>query len=59
MVKGLPMRKPLKTIIFLIAFLLILPTLSLAGQFKVTRVYDGDTIKAKDMTLKSKLGLPE
>jgi len=39
------MNKSLKIIVLLIAFLLILPTLSLAGQFKVTRVYDGNTIK--------------
>ena len=30
----------------LIFFLLSFPTLSLAGQFKVTRVCDGDTVKA-------------
>jgi len=39
-------KKSLKIILFLIAFLLALPTISLAGQFKVTKVYDGDTIKA-------------
>jgi len=39
------MRNCLKTILLLITFLLFLPTLSLAGNFKVTRVYDGDTIK--------------
>jgi endonuclease YncB( thermonuclease family) len=38
------MRKTLKAIIFFIISLLILPTISLAGEFKVTRVYDGDTI---------------
>ena len=31
----------------LIFFLLSFPTLSLAGQFKITRVYDGDTVKAQ------------
>ena len=31
----------------LIIFLLSFPTLSLAGQFKITRVYDGDTVKAQ------------
>jgi lipoprotein signal peptidase len=41
------MIKPLKIIPFLIIILFILPTISLAGQFKVTRVYDGDTIKAE------------
>ena len=41
------MFRHLKSISLLIAFLLFLPTLSLAAQFKVTRVYDGDTIKAE------------
>ena len=36
----------LKTVLTLSLFLLILPTLSFAGQFKVTRVYDGDTVEA-------------
>jgi endonuclease YncB( thermonuclease family) len=31
----------------LIIFFLTFPTLSLAGQFKITRVCDGDTVKAK------------
>ena len=38
------MRRPLETIVLLITFLFFLPTLSLAGEFKVTKVYDGDTI---------------
>lgn len=38
------MKKSIKIIIFLIAFLLLLPALSLAGQYKVIRVVDGDTI---------------
>ena len=38
------MTKTLKAIIFFIISLLIFPSLSLAGEFKVTRVYDGDTI---------------
>ncbi len=43
------MKKTHSTPVFalLIIFLLTFPTLSLAGQFKVTRVYDGDTIKAE------------
>jgi len=41
------MKRPLKIITFLITFLLALPTFSLAGQFKVTTVYDGDTIMAE------------
>jgi len=51
------MKRPLILIPFLTTFLLLLPTLSLAGQFKVTRVYDGDTIKAEghDITIKVRL----
>jgi len=51
------MKKYLKTIIALIPFLLFLPALSLAGQFKVIRIYDGDTVKAQghDITIKVRL----
>ena len=51
------MKKHPKIISFLTIFLFILPTLSIAGQFKVTRVYDGDTIKAEghDITIKVRL----
>jgi micrococcal nuclease len=42
-----PMKKSIRTISIFIALLLALPTHLLAGQFKVTRVYDGDTIMAK------------
>ena len=38
------MRNCLKITFSLILLLLFLPILSLAGEFKVTRVYDGDTI---------------
>lgn len=38
------MKKSIKIIIVLITCLLSLPILSFAGQFKVTKVYDGDTI---------------
>jgi endonuclease YncB( thermonuclease family) len=38
------MRNCLKITLPLILSLLILPTLSLAGKFKVTKVYDGDSI---------------
>jgi micrococcal nuclease len=38
------MKYKLKTTLPIILLLLFLPTLSLAGEFKVTRVYDGDTI---------------
>ena len=41
------MIRNLKAISILIAFLLILPALSVAGQLRVVRVTDGDTIKAK------------
>jgi endonuclease YncB( thermonuclease family) len=41
------MNKSIKTTLILIAFLLALSTHSLAGQFKVTKVYDGDTIMAE------------
>lgn len=44
---GLSMNKSIKTIFILIAFLLALSTHSLAGKFKVTRVYDGDTTMAE------------
>jgi len=38
--------KSSKIIPILIAVLLIFPVLSWAGQFKVVRVYDGDSLKA-------------
>jgi hypothetical protein len=38
--------KPVRIVLLLITILLFLPKVSLAGQFKVTRVYDGDTVKA-------------
>jgi len=53
----LPMRTLLRLQVILTAFLFLLPTGSLAGQFKVTRVYDGDTVKAEghDITIKIRL----
>lgn len=39
-----PMNKAIKTIFFRFTFLLLVPIPSLAGEFIVTRVYDGDTI---------------
>jgi endonuclease YncB( thermonuclease family) len=51
------MRKFLKIVPFLISFLLILPFLSAAGEFKVTRFYDGDTIKAKGHDIEIKVRL--
>ena len=38
------MRRPLRIVFFSTAFLLLLSTLSLAGQYRVIRVVDGDTI---------------
>jgi endonuclease YncB( thermonuclease family) len=46
-----------RIVLFLIPFLFIFPSLSLAGQFKVTRVYDGDTIKAKGYDIEIKVRL--
>ena len=42
------MIKSCKIIYLLIAFLLILPTLSLGAQCKVTKVYDGATVQAEE-----------
>jgi endonuclease YncB( thermonuclease family) len=39
-------KNPRNIISFLIAFLLFIPAISFAGQFKVVRVYDGDTVRA-------------
>ena len=41
------MRNSHKIIPFLITFILALTSSALAGQFKITRVYDGDTVKAQ------------
>jgi len=49
--------RPFKSIYFLVTFLLVLPTISLAGQFKVTRVYDGDTVKAVGHDIEIKVRL--
>ena len=38
------MRRPLKILPILVALLLILPVLLSAGQYRVIRVVDGDTI---------------
>lgn len=43
----LPMKKSIKIISIIITCLLALPAVLLAGQFKVTKVYDGDTIMAE------------
>lgn len=51
------MKKSLIVLPLVVALLSILPVLSLAGQFKVTRVYDGDTIKAKGYDIEIKVRL--
>ncbi len=51
------MNQTLKAIFILIAFLLILPTASFAGQFKVNRVIDGDSIKAVGHDIEIKVRL--
>jgi endonuclease YncB( thermonuclease family) len=51
------MNKPLRIIVLLISLLLILPALSLAGEFKVTRVYDGNTIEAQGYDIEIRVSL--
>ena len=51
------MKKAIKAIFFQFTFLLLLPTLCLAGEFKVTRVYDGDTLKAAGHDIEIKVRL--
>ena len=46
-----------RTVSLLLAFLLMLPVAALVGQFKVTRVYDGDTIKAQGHDIEIKVRL--
>jgi hypothetical protein len=41
------MNRFLKIISCLAIFILINPAISLSGQFKITRVYDGTTVKAE------------
>ena len=50
--KNCPIRN-----IFLIQLLLLLPTLSLAADWKVTKVYDGDTIHVADNKFSAKVKL--
>ncbi len=40
-------KRSLPTLLFLAAFLLLTPGSSLADRFKITRVYDGDTVMAR------------
>lgn len=52
------MKRPLHNpIILTIALLLIIPCVSIAGQFKVVRVFDGNTVKAigHDIEIKVRL----
>ena len=44
-----------KITLFLLALIIILPSISPAGQFKVTRVYDGDTVKAQGHDIEIKI----
>lgn len=49
--------KPVSIVRLLVTIFLVFPTVSLAGQFKVTRVYNGDTVKAEghDIAIKVRL----
>lgn len=38
------MKKSIRKIPILITFLFLIPSLSLAGQYKVIRIVDGDTV---------------
>ena len=51
------MRNCLRIILLFIAFLLILPTISIAAELKVIRIYEGNTIKAEshDIVIKVRL----
>lgn len=51
------MRNYLKITFSLILLLLFLPALSLAGEFKVTRVYDGNTLEAQGHDIAIKVSL--
>jgi hypothetical protein len=41
------MKKAFKTISQLAALLLLAPAIASGGQFKITRVYDGDMVRAE------------
>lgn len=47
MIIYLPIKRGIKTIPLLILFLLVFHNSSFADQYRVTKVYDGETIKAK------------
>jgi endonuclease YncB( thermonuclease family) len=53
-----PEKRSLYNLVILAtAFLLIFPCIALAGQFKVVRVYDGDTVKAVEHDIEIKVRL--
>ncbi len=51
------MIRPIKVIIILLSFLLVLPSVSIALHFKVKRVLDGDTIVVTWQSLEIKVRL--
>ena len=51
------MIRAYKILSIAIAFLFIFPTFSFAGQFKVTHVYDGDTLIAEGHDIEIKVRL--
>jgi endonuclease YncB( thermonuclease family) len=52
-----PMRRACRILSIPVVFLLLLPTVSTAGQFKVIRVYDGNIINAKGSDIEIKVRL--
>jgi micrococcal nuclease len=52
-----PMRTACRILSIPVVFLLLLPTVSTAGQFKVIKVYDGNIIKAKGSDIEIKVRL--
>ena len=57
MIFYIPIKRSLIKVFFLIVFFLFLPISSLASQFEVMKVYDGDTIKVKGYGVEIKLRL--
>jgi endonuclease YncB( thermonuclease family) len=56
-IKGNTQTKSCRIISVFVAILLVFPALSFAGQFKVVRVYDGDTLKAAGHDIEIKVRL--
>ena len=50
-------RRTLQILTILTTLLLFLPSFAFAGQFKITRVYDGDTVKAQGHDIEIKVRL--